>query len=99
MLTIELSDSYTVEQTYVNNDRNRIKFYQSTISDNTSETTSVNSNNRVEDITINNLKIKLISDDENFTNAFWIDNNVKYKLIAIDNITDNKMKKIIEQLK
>ena len=70
MLTVALSDSYTVRQTYVDDDGNRIKFYQSTISDNTSETTSVNSNNRVEDININNLKIKLVSDDANFTNVF-----------------------------
>lgn len=94
-----MGDFFSVNQTYTNSTGKIIGIYQNTVSENGSETISISSNLRTEDITINNLKIKFATDDKNFKTMIWFDNNIKHEVLMPYDITDNQMKQIIGLLK
>ncbi len=90
---------HRVEQNYVNDGKQIIQLWQNTVYEESRETLSVSSQLRTEDININNLKIKLITDDKNFKNLIWFHNNIKFDMTAYYNIEDSEVKKIIKSLK
>lgn len=92
-------DCVSVNQTYTNNTGEIIQIYQSTVSANEEETISISSELRTEDITINNLKIKLATDNKNFKMMIWFDNDIKHKVLMPYNFTNIEMKRIVGLLK
>ncbi len=52
-----------------------------------------------EDIIINDLKIKLATDNKNFKIMIWFDDYIKHKLIMPYDVTNNEMKRIVGLLK
>ncbi|MGH4119287.1 DUF4367 domain-containing protein [Clostridium sp.] len=98
-LVKSMGDSFSVNQVYTNSTGKIIRFYQNTVAENGSETISMNSNLRTEDIIINNLKINFATDDKNFKTMLWFDNNIKNEVLMPYDFTDTQMKKIIGLLK
>lgn len=94
-----LGNYFSVNQTYTTSTGEIIQIYQSTISEIAEETISMSSELKVEDITINDRKVKLTTDNENFKNILWFDNNIKFEILVPYNVTDNEVKKIIQLLK
>ena len=94
-----MGDFFSVNQTYTNSTGKIIEIYQSTVSENGSETISMSSDLRTEDIIINNLKINFTTDDKNFKTMVWFDNNIKHEILMPYDITDTQMKQTIGLLK
>lgn len=94
-----IGDYHSVEQNYINNKGQEIQISQSTIYEEAKETLSISSQLRTEDININDLEIKLITDDKNFKKLLWFDNNIKFEMTVFYNITDTEVEKIIKSLK
>ncbi|MBW9159474.1 DUF4367 domain-containing protein [Clostridium tagluense] len=94
-----MGDCVSVNQTYTNSTGKIIQIYQSTVSENEEETISISSELRTEDITINNLKIKLATDNKNFKMMIWFNNDIKNKVLMPYNFTNTEMKRILGLLK
>ncbi|KYH28889.1 MULTISPECIES: DUF4367 domain-containing protein [Clostridium] len=94
-----IGDYYSVEQNYINNKGQEIQISQSTIYEEAKETISISSQLRTEDININDLDIKLITDDKNFKKLLWFNNNIKFEMTVFYNIIDIEVEKIIKSLK
>jgi hypothetical protein len=94
-----MGDAFSVKQIYTNSTGKIIRINQNTISENEAETISMSSNLRTEDIIINNLKIFFATDDKNFKNMIWFDNNIKNEVLMPYDFTDIEMKQIIGLLK
>lgn len=94
-----MGDYCSINLSYINTRREIIQIYQSTISELQEETISISSQLKVENIIINNIKIKLTTDNKNFKNMVWINNNIKFEMLVPNNITDTEIKRIIESLK
>jgi hypothetical protein len=94
-----IGDYYSVEQNYINNKGQEIQISQSTIYEEAKETVSISSQLRTEDININGLNIKLITDDKNFKKLLWFNNNIKFEMNVFYNVIDIEVEKIIKSLK
>jgi hypothetical protein len=94
-----MGDLFSVKQIYTNSTGKIIRINQNTISENGSETISMSSNLRTEDIIIDNLKINFATDDKNFKTMLWFDNNTKNEVLMPYDFTDIQMKRIIGLLK
>lgn len=94
-----IGDYHSIEQNYINNKGQEIQISQSTIYEEARETLSFSSQLRIEDININGLEIKLITDNKNFKKLLWFDNNIKLEMTVLYNITDIEVEKIIKSLK
>lgn len=99
MLVKAMGDYFSVTQTYTNSTGKIILISQSTVSENEEETISISSGLKTEDIIINNLKIKSITDNKNFKKMIWFDNNIKNEALIPYNFTNTQMKQIIGLLK
>ncbi len=98
-LVKSMGDYFSVNQTYTNSTGKIIQIYQSTVSENEEETISISSELMTEDITINNLKIKLATDNKNFKMMIWFDNDIKHKVLMPYSFTNTEMKRILGLLK
>lgn len=94
-----MGDYFSVNQTYTNSTGKIIKIYQSTVSENEEETISISSELSIEDIIINNLKIKSATDNKNFKMMIWFDNNIKNDVVMPYDFTDTQIKRIVGLLK
>lgn len=94
-----LGDYFSVNQTYTNSAGKIIQISQSTVSENQEETISISSELSTEDIIINNLKIKLVTDNKNFKKMIWFDHNIKNEILMPNNFTNTQMKQTIGLLK
>ncbi|MCJ7690767.1 MAG: DUF4367 domain-containing protein, partial [Clostridiaceae bacterium] len=94
-----MGDYFSVNQTYTNNAGKIIQINQSTVSENEEETISMSSTLKTEDIIINNLKIKIATDNKNFKTMIWFDNNIRNNVLMPYDFTDTQMKRIIGLIK
>ena len=94
-----MGDYFSVNQTYTNSTGKIIQIYQSTVSENEEETISISSELSIEDIIINNLKIKSATDNKNFKTLIWFDNNIKNDVLMPYDFTDDQIKRIVGLLK
>lgn len=94
-----MGDYFSVNQTYTNSAGKIIRISQSTVSENEEKTISMNSALSIEDIIINNLKIKVATDNKNFKTMIWFDNNIQNNVLMPYDFTDTEMKRIIGLIK
>jgi len=94
-----MGDYFSVNQTYTNSTEKIIQIYQSTVSENEEETISISSELSTEDLIINNLQIKLATDNKNFKTLIWFDNNIKNDVLMPYDFTDTQIKRMLLLLK
>lgn len=98
-VTKAIGNYFSANQTYTNNAGQIIAIYQSTVSKDGEETISMSSELTIKDMIINDIKIKLATDNKNFKNMIWFYDNVKYEMLVPYNVADGEIKEMIKSLK
>lgn len=91
--------SVGIGQIYVNDDKYEIGVKQIIVLQGEEETINVNAQLKVENLSINNLKVTSISDEKSFKQMFWFSNSIKHEVKLPYGVGDNEVEKIIRYLK